>query len=53
MTDVLNSILARHTGQKIESIAEATQRDFYFSSQEAKEYGIIDKVMQHRKLKAL
>ena len=53
MTDILNNILARHTGQKIEVLAEDTQRDFYFSSKEAKEYGIIDEVMQNRKLKAL
>ena len=53
MTDILNEVMANHTGQKIEKIAEDTQRDFYFSSQEAKEYGIIDEVMQNRKLKAV
>ena len=53
MTDVLNVVLARHTGHKIKKIAQDTQRDYYFSSQEAKEYGIIDEVMQNRKLKAL
>ena len=53
MTDILNNVLAHHTGRKIEQIAEDTQRDFYFSSQEAKEYGIIDEVMQNRKLKAV
>ena len=53
MTDILNDVLAHRTGRKIEQIAEDTQRDFYFSSQEAKEYGIIDKVMQNRKLKAV
>ena len=53
MTDILNEVLANHTGQKIEKIAEDTQRDFYFSSQEAKEYGIIDEVKQNRKLKAV
>ena len=53
MTDILNEVLANHTGQKIGKIAEDTQRDFYFSSQEAKEYGIIDEVMQNRKLKAV
>ena len=53
MTDVLNDVLARHTGHKINKIAQDTQRDYYFSSQEAKEYGIIDEVMQNRKLKAL
>ena len=53
MTDILNDVLARHTGRKIEQIAEDTQRDFYFSSEEAKEYCIIDEVMQNRKLKAV
>ena len=53
MTDILNDVLARHTGHKIKKIVQDTQRDYYFSSQEAKEYGIIDEVMQNRKLKAL
>ena len=53
MTEILNDVLAHHTGRKIEQIAEDTQRDFYFSSQEAKEYGIIDEVMENRKLKAV
>ena len=53
MTEIVNDVLALHTGRKIEQIAEDTQRDFYFSSQDAKEYGIIDEVMQNRKLKAV
>ena len=53
MTDILNEVLANHTGQKIDKISEDTQRDFYFSSEEAKEYGLIDQVMQNRKLKAV
>ena len=53
MTDIVNEVLALHTGRKIEQIAEDTQRDFYFSSQDAKEYGIIDEVMQNRKLKVV
>ncbi len=53
MTDIVNEVLALHTGRKIEQIAEDTQRDFYFSSQDAKEYGIIDEVLQNRKLKAV
>ncbi len=36
-----------------QEIAEDTQRDYYFSSQEAKDYGIIDEVMENRKLKAV
>ena len=53
MTEIWNDVLAHHTGRKIEQIAEDTQRDFYFSSQEAKEYGIIEEVMQNSKLKAV
>ena len=53
MTDIVNDVLALHTGRKIEQIAEDTQRDFYFSSQDAKEYGIIDEIMQNRKLKVV
>ena len=45
MTDILNDVLARHTGRKIEQIAEDTQRDYYFSSEEAKEYGLVDEVI--------
>lgn len=41
----LNGILARHSGQPLEKIAKDTDRDFYLSSQEAKNYGLIDKVI--------
>ena len=51
--DVLRFRLARHTGHKIEKIAEDTQRDYYLTSQEAMDYGLIDEVMQNRKLKAV
>ena len=52
-TETLNGILANHTGQAIEKVAADTQRDYYFSSEEAKSYGIIDSVMHERKLKAV
>lgn len=42
----VNMILAQHTGQKLEKIERDTDRDFYFSAEEAKEYGIIDKVIK-------
>ncbi len=42
----VNEILAKHTGQKLEKIEQDTDRDFYLSSQEAKEYGLIDKVIK-------
>ncbi len=45
MRDMVNDILAKHTGQKIERIAKDSDRDFFMSAKEAKEYGIIDKVI--------
>lgn len=44
--DRLNKILAHHTGQPIKKIAKDTDRDFYMSAEEAKEYGIIDKIVK-------
>ena len=44
----LNEILAKHTGQPVERIAEDVDRDRFMSPQEAKEYGIIDQVVEHR-----
>ncbi len=41
----LNKILAKHTGQPLTKVEKDTDRDFYLSAQEAKEYGIIDKVI--------
>lgn len=38
----INEILARHTGQPLEKIAQDTDRDFIMTAQEAKEYGIVD-----------
>jgi len=42
---VLNEILAKHTGQPIEKILADTDRDFYLDAQEAVDYGIIDKII--------
>jgi len=42
----LNKILAKHTGQSLERVEKDTDRDFYLSAQEAKEYGIIDEVIK-------
>ncbi len=41
----LNKILAGHTGQSLEKVEKDTDRDFYLSADEAKEYGIIDEVI--------
>ena len=44
----LNEIMASHTGQPIERIHQDTERDFYMSGEQAKEYGLIDQVISHR-----
>jgi len=42
----LNNILAKHTSQSLEKISRDTDRDFYLTAEEAKEYGIIDEVIK-------
>jgi ATP-dependent Clp protease, protease subunit len=49
MKDELNEILVKHTGQDPEKINEDTDRDFFMSGEQAKEYGIIDEVISVRK----
>ena len=46
--DRLNQILASHTGKSPEQVAEDTDRDYWMSPDEAKDYGIVDKVQQAR-----
>jgi len=48
MKDTLNEILSTHTGQDIEKVAEDTERDFFMSAKQAREYGIIDRVVADR-----
>jgi len=43
---LMNQLLAKHTGQSIDKIAQDMERDFFMSAQEAKEYGIIDEVIE-------
>lgn len=47
--DKINRILAKHTGQPLEKIEKDTDRDFYLTAEEAKEYGIIDEVIKPKK----
>lgn len=44
--DTLNNILASHTGQSIDKVQADTERDFFMSGDEAKEYGIVDDVIR-------
>jgi len=48
MKESLNRILAERTGQDIEKIRRDTERDYFMSAPEAKEYGIIDEVFAKR-----
>ena len=47
--NVLNEILAEHTGQPIERIANDTDRDHYMTAAEAKEYGLVDDILMSQK----
>ncbi len=48
MREDLNKMLASATGQTLKKIAKDTDRDYYMSAVEAKKYGLIDKVLNHR-----
>ncbi len=45
--DLLNKILAKHTGQKISKVQEDTDRDYFMSASEAVKYGIVDKIIEN------
>jgi ATP-dependent Clp protease protease subunit len=48
LKQMLNEILAEHTGQPIEKVEKDTDRDYFMSPEEAVDYGIIDKVLKKR-----
>lgn len=48
MRELLDKILVRHTGQPTEKIRRDTERDYFLTSEEAKEYGVIDEVIASR-----
>ena len=48
MRNKLNEIMADRSGQPLEKIERDTERDFFMSSTEAKEYGLIDEVLEKR-----
>ena len=45
----LNEIMAKHTGQPLEKISQDTERDYFMSAEEAKEYGLIDTIFEPRR----
>jgi ATP-dependent Clp protease protease subunit len=53
MRELLDSILAHHTGQTVEKISNDTDRDFIMSANEAKAYGIVDEILTNRELSSV
>jgi len=51
LREKMNEMLSNHTGRSVEDIARDTERDYFMSSEEAREYGLIDQVVSHRKLR--
>jgi ATP-dependent Clp protease protease subunit len=49
LREKINELLAHHTGKSLETIARDTDRDFYMSPEEAKEYGLVDQVIVTQK----
>lgn len=43
--DVLNDIIAKHSGQSVEKIAKDTDRDFFLNAEESKSYGLVDDIL--------
>lgn len=52
MREVLNRVLAEHTGQSHERIAKDTDRDFYMNAMQAKEYGLVDEILTKSQVQA-
>ncbi len=48
LKDKINNILSEHTGQKLDKIENDTDRDYFMSAQEAKEYGLVDEVISRK-----
>lgn len=48
MRDRLNALMAKHTGQSLEKIAQDTDRDRFMSAEEAQDYGLLDEVLESR-----
>ena len=49
----INEILVRHTKQDMERVSDDTERDYWMSAAESKEYGVVDEVLSRRTLEAV
>ena len=47
MKQIINEIIAKHSSQPYEKVAADTERDRYLTAPEAKEYGLVDEVLEH------
>jgi ATP-dependent Clp protease protease subunit len=47
MQDIIRTILSVNTGHSIEKIAQDTDRDYYLNANQAKEYGLVDEVLEN------
>jgi len=50
--EMIDEILAHHTGQPIESIRRDSDRDFFMDAQEARDYGLVDEILRRDSVKA-
>ena len=50
MKEELNKLLSKHCGQPIEKVQKDTDRDYFMSASEAKEYGLVDAVIEHQEV---
>lgn len=53
MQDKIRTILANHTGQTYEKVAQDTDRDFYLSAEQAKDYGLVDEILAGKQVEAV
>ncbi len=44
----MNELMAKHSGQSVEKVSKDTDRDHFLSAEEAKDYGIVDQVIESR-----
>jgi ATP-dependent Clp protease protease subunit len=51
--ELLDQILAEHTGQSLEQVSKDTDRDFIMTAEQAKDYGLVDEVIRSRKIEAV
>ena len=49
MREIMNNIMAKHTGQKLERVEKDVERDFIMNAQQSKDYGIVDDIIYKHK----